>query len=76
MFIKYNIGDKVRTRIRYCNDIRKEVEAIITGVQTESKSSSVSYKIEFEPEESDKNQGCAGCEGYVRQEDVISLVVV
>lgn len=34
---KYNIGDKVKTKIHYQNDKRKEVEAIIVGVELENK---------------------------------------
>lgn len=30
---KYNIGDKVKTKIHYQNDKRKEVEAIVLGIE-------------------------------------------
>lgn len=72
---KYNIGDKVKTKIHYQNDKRKEVEAIIISVEFENKTNNVKYKIEFEPEELDKEQGCTGCEGYVNQDDIIQLVI-
>ena len=68
---KYNIGDKVKTKIHYQNDERKEVEAVILGVELDE--TNVKYKIEFEPEEIDKKQGCAGCEGYINESDIIDL---
>ncbi len=72
---KYNVGDKVRAKIHYQNDRRKEVEATILGVELENKTDNVKYKIHFEPEEYDKEQGCTGCEGYVYQDDVIELAI-
>ena len=69
---KYNIGDKVKTKIHYQNDKRKEVEAIVLGIELENKTN-IKYKIEFEPEEIDKKQGCAGCEGYINESDIIDL---
>ena len=69
---KYNIGDKVKTKIHYQNDKRKEVEAIVIGIEWENKTN-IKYKIEFEPEEIDKKQGCAGCEGYINESDIIDL---
>lgn len=72
---KYNIGDKVKTKIHYLNDKRKEVEAIILSVELENKTNNVKYKIKFEPGEFDKEQGCTGCEGYVNQDDIIQLVI-
>lgn len=72
---KYNVGDKVRTKIRYQNDRRKEVEATILGVELENRTDKVKYKIHFEPEEWDKEQGCTGCEGYINEDDVLELVI-
>ena len=68
---RYNIGDKVITKIHYRNDKRKEVEAIIIGV-VENKTN-VKYKIKFEPKELDKELGCTGCEGYIDESDIIDL---
>ena len=56
---KYNIGDKVKTKIHYQNDKRKEVEAIVLGIKLEN--ANIKYKIEFEPEKLDKELGCTGC---------------
>ena len=69
---KYNIGDKVKTKIHYQNDKRKEVEAIVLGIELENKTN-IKYKIEFEPEETDKELGCTGCEGYINESDIIDL---
>lgn len=66
---KYNVGDRVRARIHYRNDSRKEVEATIVSV--EMNSDNVKYKINFEPEEYDREHGCTGCEGYINQNDII-----
>ena len=70
---KYNIGNKVRTKIYYQNDRRKEVEATILSVETENTTANVKYKICFEPEELDKEQGCTGCEGYINENDILEL---
>ena len=59
--VMYNIGDKVRTKIHYQNDNRTEVKAIIRGIELDNNTDAVSYKIRFEPDEFDKNQGCTGC---------------
>ena len=69
---KYNIGDKIKTKIHYQNDKRNEVEAVILGVELENETN-VKCKIEFEPGEIDKKQGCAGCEGYINESDIIDL---
>ena len=66
---EYNVGDRVRTRIHYQNDNRKEVEATIVGVELNS--DNVKYRINFEPEEYEKEHGCTGCEGYINQNDII-----
>ena len=69
---KYNAGDRVKTKIHYQNDKRKVVEAIIIGVELENETN-IKYKIEFEPEELYKKQGCTGCEGYIDESDIIEL---
>ena len=68
---KYNTGDKVKTKIHYQNDKRKEVEAIVVGIELDE--TNIKYKIEFEPEELDKERGCTGCDGYVNESDIIDL---
>lgn len=73
--IKYNIGDRIRTRIHYQNDRRKEVEAIIRGVELEDDTDNIKYKIWFEPEESHKKFGSTGCRGYINQDDIIGLII-
>lgn len=70
--IKYNIGDKIRTKIHYQNDKRTEVEAIICGVELYDETDEVRYKIWFEPNDFDKKCGATGhCIGYVDQNDII-----
>ena len=71
MLNKYNLGDKVRTKIHYDNDKRKEVDAIIRGMEIIDETDNIKYKIWFEPEESSKKQGCTGCIGYVDQDDIL-----
>lgn len=69
---KYNVGDKVRTKIHYKNDKRKEVDAIILEVKI--KKDNVSYRINFEAGEYNKKEhSCTGCEGYINQNDIIGL---
>lgn len=70
---KYNIGDKVRTKIYYQNDSRTEVDAIIRGVELDDESDIVRYKIRFNATDYDKKQGCTGCIGYVCQDWIIDL---
>lgn len=70
---KYNVGDKVRAKINYLNDRRKEVEATILGVELERGTDKVKYKIHFEPEDWEKEQGCTGCKGYINEDDIIEL---
>ena len=71
--IKYNIGDKVRTKIHYLNDSRTEVEAVIRGIELENETDKVKCKIWFEPDEFHKKQGSTGCYGYINQDDIIEL---
>lgn len=68
---KYHVGNKVRTKINYINDSRKEVIAEIIDVLLVE--DSYRYKINFEPDDFSKGQGCTGCEGYVLEEDIIEL---
>ena len=68
---KYNIGDKVRTKIHYANDQRKEVEAVIHGVELDG--NIIKYNIHFDANEYDKEYGCTGCIGYVGEEDILEL---
>ena len=71
---KYNIGDRIKGKILYSNDTRKEIEAIILGAEFVDKINTIRYKIEFEPEEFDKKQDCTGCEGYILESDIIDLL--
>ena len=73
MLNKYNLGDKVRTKIHYENDKRTEVDAIIRGMEIIDETDNIKYKIWFEPEESSKKQGWTGCIGYVDQDDILGL---
>lgn len=51
MVNKYNLCDKVRTKIHYENDNRKEVDAFIRGIELVDGTDEIRYKIWFEPEE-------------------------
>ena len=44
MLNKYNLGDKVRTKIHYDNDKRKEVDAIIRGIEIVDGTDNIKYK--------------------------------
>ena len=68
---KYNIGDRIETKIHYKNDERTQVKATIIGVELESDMETLKYKISFEPTESDRELGCVGCEGHINQNDII-----
>lgn len=69
---KYNVGDKVRTKINYYNDRRKKVDATILEVVIEE--DNVSYMIGFEARVYDKKHGCTGCKGFVDQDDIIGSI--
>ena len=70
---KYNIGDRVKAKINFKNDPRKEVEAIIRGIELEDSTGYIKYKIKYDPDDFDKQQGCTGCIGYINQDDIIDL---
>lgn len=73
MINKYNLSDKVRTKIHYKNDNREEVDAFVRGIELVDGTDEIRYKIWFEPEKFDKKLGCTGCTGYISQEDIIGL---
>lgn len=73
MVNKYNLCDKVRTKIHYENDNRKEVDAFICGIELVDGTDEIRYKIWFESDEFDKKLGGTGCTGYISQEDIIGL---
>lgn len=75
MINKYNLGDKVRTKI-YCeNDKRTEVDATICGIEiTDPNTNYIRYKIAFDPSDTEKAMGCTGCNGYVGEEDIIGSI--
>lgn len=70
---KYNISDRIKGKIWYGNGTRKEVEAIILGVEFVDKIDAIRYKVRFEPEEKDKKLGCTGCQGYILESNIIGL---
>lgn len=73
MVNKYNLCDKVRTKIHYENDNRKEVDAFIRGIELVDETDEIRYKIWFELDKFDKKLGSTGCIGYISQEDIIGL---
>ena len=76
---KYNIGDKIRAKVNYMNDNRKEVDATIIGIELDTNTNDIKYKIKFEPkffikkQRRIKIQPCTGCVGYITEVDVIKL---
>lgn len=70
---KYNLCDKVRTKIHYENDNRKEVDAFIRGIELVDETDEIRYKIWFESDKFDKKLDSTGCIGYISQEDIIGL---
>ena len=73
MVNKYNLCDKVRTKIHYENDNRKEVDAFIRGIELVDETDEIRYKIWFGSDKFDKKLGSTGCIGYISQEDIIGL---
>lgn len=73
MVNKYNLYDKVRTKIHYENDNRKEVDAFIRGIELVDETDEIRYKIWFKSDKFDKKLGSTGCIGYISQEDIIGL---
>ncbi len=71
--VKYDIGTKVRTKVHFMNDRRREVEAVICGIEIDGEKNEIKYKIHMEPDEFDKKMGSTGSTGYVDQDDIISL---
>lgn len=71
--VKYDIGERVRAKVNYKNDPRKEVEGIICGVEIDGETNKIKYKINIELTEQDKNMGCAGGIGYISQEDILRM---
>ena len=67
MVNKYNLCDKVRTKIHYENDNRKEVDAFIRGIELVDETDEIRYKIWFESDKFDKKLGCTGSIGYISQ---------
>lgn len=67
---KYNIFDIVRTKIYYANDPRTEVEAIIYGIEVDSETGGIKYKIRFNANSYENTY----CLGYVKETDVIELI--
>lgn len=68
---KYNIGDKVKAKIHYVNDSRREVEAII--IEIIENSYNIMYLIWFELDEIGKILGSTGGCCYIDQDDIIGL---
>lgn len=73
MVNKYNLLDKIRTKIHYENDKRKEVDAVVRGIEMIDETDNIKYKIWFEADEFHKKQGCTGCIGYVSQDDIFKV---
>lgn len=73
MLNKYNIGDNVKTNIHFTNDKREVVDATIIGIRLIEETGEIRYKISFGPEKLDADR-CTGCEGYVREKDIIDII--
>lgn len=70
--VKYDVGTKVRSRIHYMNDPRREVDAVICGIEIDGEKNKIKYKIDIPPTEEDKKMGCTGSTGYVDQDDILN----
>ena len=71
--IKYDVGNKVRAKVNYINDSRKEVKGIIRGIEIDGENNSIKYKLLIEPTDFDRKMGCTDSIGYVEQEDILCL---
>lgn len=71
--VKYDIGTKVRTKIHFMNDSRKEVDAVICGINIDGEENRIRYKIHMKPTELHKSMGSTGSTGYVDQDDILNL---
>lgn len=72
MLNQYNLFDKVKARVHFQNDTRKEIEAIIMGIVYDE--NNIKYRIEFDPTDIEKVQGCTGCVGYVDEKDIVEKI--
>lgn len=68
--IKYNIGERVRAKINYQNNSRKEVEATIIGIILDDEYG-LRYKIHIPPEDFEREMGCEGDIGYVSDDQIL-----
>ena len=71
--VKYDIGEKVRAKVNYQNDLRKEVSGVICGIELDGKTGKIKYKLRIEPTQQEKDMGCTGSIGYVNQEDIFRM---
>ena len=71
--VKYDISTKVKAKIHYMNDRKREVEAVICGIEIDGENNTIKYKIHMEPTEGEKKMGCTGTTTYINQDDVLSL---
>jgi len=71
--VKYDIGTKVRAKINYMNDPRREVDAVICGIKIDGEKNRIAYKIHMEPLEEDRKMGCTGSTGYIDQYYVLKI---
>lgn len=71
--VKYDIGEKVRAKVNYQNDPRKEVSGVICGIELNGETGKIKYKLNIEPTQQEKDMGCTGSIGYVNQEDILRM---
>lgn len=71
--VKYDIGTKVTAKIHYMNDLRREVDAVICGIEIDGENNTIKYKIHIEPTEYNKKMGSTGSTGYIDQEDILKV---
>lgn len=70
---KYNIGDTVKANIKFKNDARENVDAVILGAMIVEETNDIRYKIRFAPEDKDVKMGCESCTGFIMEQDILGL---
>ena len=74
---KYDIKDKVRTKIHYMNDTRTEVNAIIRGIDISDYGKNIKYEIAFTSNKKSSKEirtNALDCTGYVEENDIIEVL--
>ena len=77
MLNKYNLGDRVRTKIHDENDSRTEVDGVIRGIEIDNVFTlHIRYEIALCSSDAETILGCADGSMYVAEEDIIGIIPV